>query len=119
MRTEITIPFAFDTAPIEQMLQKDGEREAMRILENIVSEGLWKAMPEKSDRYSYGYGSKSKEPEIDWKAYVDRMLSSFIDEHSEEIIDEAALLLAARASRKKSWRDVLAEVKAETDGSES
>ena len=30
MRTEIVIPFAFDTAPIERLLQEQGEDEVMR-----------------------------------------------------------------------------------------
>lgn len=33
----------------------------------------------------------------------------------QEVIDEAALLLAARAGRKKAWREVLAEVKEQMD----
>lgn len=116
MRTEITIPFAFDTAPIEEMLQRDGEKEAMRILENVVNDGIKKALPKKS-KYTYdGYGriAESK-PEVDWKAYIDRMVNRFLDAHHDEIVDEAALLLAARASRKKPWRDVLAEIKAESE----
>lgn len=116
MRTEIVIPFAFDTAPVEKLLQEQGEAEVMKRLDSIVMEGIKKALPEKEPSYSYGAYRRHEnvgEPEIDWQGYVNEKLSSWINQHSQEIIDEAALLMAARGARKKAWREVLAEVKEE------
>lgn len=108
MRTEITIPFAFDTAPIETMLQKHGTEEAMKIIERMVRENVISQVPKERDYYGV---RKSDNP--DWKAYMDERVDLWMDEHAEEIIDEAALLLAARAGRRAKWRDVLREFKEE------
>ena len=107
MRTEIVVPFAFDTTPIETMLQKQGKDEAMKILRQMVEDNAIKQIPRK-ETYS---GTKLNEP--DWRRYMDGYLYSWLNDHTEEIIDEAALLLAARAGRKNKWREILREVKEE------
>lgn len=113
MRTEIVIPFAFDTAPIEKLLQEQGEQEVMRIIEKLVMDGVRASMPQKV-QYGYsGYQQQKKEPEIDWRKFFEDRFSRWMDDHCQEIIDEAALLMAAKGSRKKAWREVLAEVKAD------
>ena len=108
MRTEIVIPFAFDTAPIEKLLQEQGEAEVKSIIEKMVKEGVWAALPKK---YTYGYSNK--EPEVDWKKFIEDRLHRWLDEHQQEIIDEAALLMAAKGGRNKAWREVLAEMRDE------
>lgn len=113
MRTEIVIPFAFDTAPIEKLLQEQGETEVMRIIEKLVMDGISAALPNKSQGYYRGYQQQNKEPEIDWRFFLENRFASWLDYHQQEIIDEAALLMAAKGSRKKAWREVLAEVKAD------
>lgn len=107
MRTEITIPFAFDTAPIEQMLQERGTEEAMKIVERMVRENVISKVPKQRDYY----GSETDKP--DWKRYIDQEFRLWLDEHEQEIVDEAALLLAAKAGRKGPWRNVLREIKEE------
>ena len=108
MRTEIVIPFAFDTAPIEKVIQNQGEQEVRRIIEDMVREGI------KSNGYAYMSGNDPKlSVEIDWRKFVEDRFTRWLDEHTQEIIDEAALLMAAKGSRKKAWREVLAEVKAD------
>lgn len=111
MRTEITIPFAFDTTPIETMMQDHGVEEAMRILRELVEKNAIEKIPKKRDYYSYMHNIN----EPDWKAYMDDMTRDWLDDHMQEVIDEAALLLAAKAGRKKAWREVLAEVKEQMD----
>lgn len=102
MRTEIVIPFAFDTAPIEKVIQNQGEQEVKRIIEDVVREGIKNAMPKKSNGHAY-----------DWRGFLENRFNRWLDEHQQEIIDEAALLMVAKGSRKKAWREVLAEVKAD------
>lgn len=104
MRTEITIPFAFDTTPIEEMLQKHGEEEAMRILRKMVEDNVIKEVPKK--RTYYG---TTDEP--DWHGLMEKCFVDWLNEHKEEVIDEAALLLAAKACRTKKWRELLTEIK--------
>lgn len=108
MRTEIVIPFAFDTAPIEKLLEERGEAEVMRILSEKVDSAVIANLPMKND--GYGYNAK-KVP--DWRGFLENRFYRWLDEHTQEIIDEAALLMAAKGSRKKAWREVLAEVKAD------
>lgn len=109
MRTEIVVPFAFDTTPIEAMLQEQGKDEAMKILHQMVENNVIKQIPRKETYY----GRKLNEP--NWRRYMDEYFRSWLDDHVEEIIDEAALLLAARAGRKNKWREVLREVKEESE----
>ena len=114
MRTEFVIPFAFDTTPLEKVIQNQGEQEVRRIIEDMVREGVKDAMPKKSNGYAYMSGNDPKlSVEIDWRKFVEDRFSRWLDEHQQEIIDEAALLMAAKGSRKKAWREVLAEVKAD------
>lgn len=106
MRTEVVIPFAFDTAPIEEMLQERGEKEVMRILADKVDAAVIANLPTKPD--GYGYNAKQVP---DWRRLLEDRFSRWLNEHQQEIVDEAALLLATRGGRKKAWREVLAEVK--------
>lgn len=114
MRTEFVIPFAFDTTPLEKVIQNQGEQEVKRIIEDMVREGVKDAMPKKSNGYAYMSGNDPKlSVEIDWRKFVENRFDRWLDQHQQEIIDEAALLMAAKGSRKKAWREVLAEVKAD------
>lgn len=108
MRTEIVIPFAFDTAPIEKLLEEQGEAEVMRILAEKVDAAVIANLPTKHD--GYGYYAKQVP---DWRGFLENSFSRWLDEHQQEIIDEAALLMAARGGRKKAWREVLAEMRDE------
>lgn len=110
MRTEITIPFAFDTTPIEHMMRDHGVEETMKILREIVEENAISQIPKRKENYYY-HVKNGNDP--DWKGYMDDIARSWLDEHAQEIVDEAALLLAARAGRKKAWREVLAEIRSE------
>ena len=115
MRTEILVPFEFDSGPVEAMLQRDGERVAMDHVHSIVEKGLLSAMPS-SNRGYYGNGKPAKVSDIDWRRFVNDHFDKWLDAHHDEIVDEAALLMAMRAGRKKAWRDVLAEYRDESDG---
>lgn len=109
MRTEITIPFAFDTTPIEHMMRDHGVEEAMKILREIVEENAISQIPKM--RENHYYVKNGNDP--DWKGYMNDIARKWLDEHAQEIVDEAALLLAAKAGRKKAWREVLAEIRSE------
>jgi hypothetical protein len=114
MRTEITVPFAFDTTPIEMLLQEHGMEEAMKVLERLVKENLESQLPKRRDYY----GNELPSAKPDWKKLAEDLYEKFLEKHMEEIIDEAALLLAMKATRKKQWREVLRELK-EQEGQES
>lgn len=112
MRTEIVVPFAFDTAPIEKMLEEVGKDEVTKRIDELIKDYVLSAIPKEGDGWhSSGDGWYSPGNKPDWKSLVIRRVDAFLDSHSKEIIDEAAVLLAMRAGRKAAWRDVLAEYK--------
>lgn len=51
--------------------------------------------------------------DCDWQALVERCIRDYLDEHVDEIVSTAALVLAMRTSRRKPWRECLAEATAE------
>ena len=109
---DVTIPFRFDTSPIEQQIANIGEQEAERVVSSTVKMAIADALPKKYR--SYGYSTDDSE--IDWKRFIGERLDGWIDGHKQEIIDEAAMLLAMRASRRVAWREVLDEYRKEADG---
>lgn len=109
---DVTIPFSFDTSPIEEHIANIGAQEAQKLIESVVRKGLLSALHKKG---SYWAGNPSNEDEIDWKRVVNERIDDFIDSHKDEIVDEAAMLLAMRGSRKKTWREVLEELKGDQD----
>ena len=108
MRTEIVIPFAFDTAPLEKLLQEQGEEEVMKILTKLVEENVIHQIPKKRIGYNY---RETNDP--DWNKFLTENFYKWLNDHAEDIIDEASLLLAKRAGSKKKWREVLTEMKEE------
>jgi siroheme synthase (precorrin-2 oxidase/ferrochelatase) len=106
MRTEITVPFTFDTAPIEQKLQDIGANEVEGRVDELIRSHVDAVLPKSG-------GTWMEKPKPDWGQYLNDRMHTFFDEHSQEIIDEAAMLLAMRASRRKSWREVMVEYKEE------
>lgn len=108
MRHELTIPFSFDTGPIEAMLAKVGEDEVRKMIEQITRDGINKALSN-----VYGYEWYRNQKDVNWKKVIGDRIDSFIERNRQEVVDEAALLMAMRGSRKKAWREVLEELKEE------
>jgi hypothetical protein len=106
MRTEIVVPFTFDTDPIEQRLQNVGVEEVNKRIDEIITEHVLDVLPKTMSAWN-------GDVKTDWRAYVDSRMDAFLDEHTQEIVDEAAILMAMRASRRKAWKDVLAEYREE------
>lgn len=101
---DVTIPFRFDTSPIEAQVATIGFDEVAKIIDKVVKEGIAKALP-----HSYNYRGN----DIDWRSYINVYMDKWMERHKEEVIDEAALLMAMRGSRKLKWREVLEEYRAE------
>lgn len=111
---DVTIPFSFDTSPIEAQVAQFGENEAKKVIREVTMRGICSVMPSKNKSY-WNDGKAKDENDINWKSYVDERVGEWLERHKEEVIDEASLLLAMRGSRKKVWREVLEEYKAERD----
>lgn len=110
----VTVPFSFDTSPIEEKIAKIGEDRAEEVLEKVVRECISEVMPRAYRRN--GYGMKvERDDEINWHAFVNDRFDAWLEKYTQTIIDEAALLIAARATRRKAWRETLAELRESGD----
>lgn len=106
MLHEVMIPFTFDTTPVESLVAETGEAEVKRAVEEIVEKGVKASLPK---RYSYGRVNY----DVDWNQLVKECINEWLNEHAQEIVDEAVILLAARGRSKKQWREMLAEIREE------
>ena len=115
MINEIVIPFQFNTAPIEDRLQEHGYEEIVRQIIEKAEKAMLDKLPcgRNSNNWYYDKATAKKLSDVDWKGMAYDRLDAAISEHMDEIVDEAALLLAMRGNRKKKWREVLAELKEE------
>lgn len=111
---DVTIPFSFDTTPIENQIANIGAQEVKSIIREVTLNGIYSALPSKRNGY-YNSLTPTKDSDINWKSYVDDRMYKWLDAHRQEIVDEAALLVAMRAGRTTQWRKVLDELKAERD----
>lgn len=107
MRSEFLIPFEFDTGPIERKLEESGYEEIWKGLVGQCEDGLLRAFP------GTYYNQPRSIGEVDWRRFAEKAMEGMVAAHLQEVVDEAALLLAMRASRKKAWREVLEEYRAE------
>lgn len=116
MNHEIMIPFNFDTSFIERKLQDDGYNEVINQLIEQAQDQMKSQLPTKGGRYD-AWAKKTLPKEIDWASMFNRRFDKWFDnwvaEHGQEIIDEAAVLMAKRASSRKAWKEVLAEYQKE------
>lgn len=119
MQHVINIAFDFDDRSISDYVErhaKDDIRDTAvaEIMDQIRKSGL----PTRPYPASRALGAKG--PSVDWHAVVqdrvDHEIDLFLDDHAQDVIDEAALLVARRVERRKSWRETLADVHAEADG---
>lgn len=107
---DVVIPFRFDTSTIEEQIKNIGESEVAKVIREVTLNALCSVMPSKRRGY-YRELTPASTSDIDWRRYVDERMYEWLNEHADEIIDEAALLLAAKAKSRRKWRDVLAELK--------
>lgn len=98
MRTEIVIPFALDTAPVEQRLEDEAFDIIVKRLEDEARKQINEKLPKR-------YGKN------DWETYIAWQMRKFLDEHADEVVETAAILLAKKARDKRRWRQVLEEMK--------
>ena len=110
---DVTIPFCFDTSPIEKQIANIGEQEVKRLIHDVTLKGIYSVLPKNNGWYRE---TPKNDDEVNWKQYLDAQLDKWFDKNRQAIIDEAALLMAMRAGRKKAWREVLEELKEERDG---
>ena len=117
MKHMLTIPLEFDTDLIEQRLQRDGYEDVLHELREKVEGELLSHLPGNSRSYYTSTRPKDFD-EVNWGKFAGERIDAWLCEHSAEVVDEAALLLAQKGSRKAKWRDILAELKAQEDATD-
>lgn len=110
----VTIPFTYDTSPIEAQIANIGAQEVAKVIDSVVRQGIAEALPSDYGYSPYGIGKDGK-PKVNWHKYVNDYMDKWMERHAQDVIDEAALLMAMRGGRKKAWREVLDELKEERD----
>ena len=85
---DVTIPFSFDTTPIENQIANIGAQEVKSIIREVTLNGIYSALPSKRNGY-YNSLTPTKDSDINWKSYVDDRMYKWLDAHRQEIVDEA------------------------------
>lgn len=98
MRTELLVPFQFDTEAVEKRIEAEAYDKIVNDIRHDAMNELKRSLPK-----SYGC--------TDWKSAVRNWLWEWFDEHADEVIDYAIILLAQKAKDKRRWRVVLDEIK--------
>lgn len=111
---DVTIPFSFDTSPIERQIAELGSDEVAKVVDSVVRQGIAEALPADYGYSPYGTDKQGK-PKVNWRRYVNDYMDKWMELHAQEVIDEAALLMAMRGGRRKAWREVLEEYREERD----
>ncbi len=101
MKTEFLVPFQFDTTAVEQRLESEAYNRIVEDIENKVMAEIKQSLPRR-------YGKP------DWQSVAEHWFWNWLDNHDEEIIDMAIILLAKKAKDKRRWKDVLRELKEES-----
>lgn len=106
MKEVMTIPFEFDTGPIERRLQENGYELVMLSLTDKCEAKMLSTLSKKG-----GYWRETPETwdEVDWKDIVYRRINQAIDDNVDEIIQLAALMLAKRVGSRKKWKEIADE----------
>jgi hypothetical protein len=108
----VNVPFEFDERAIEEKLRVEGDRIVDHTIRDMVRDDVIAQLPKRHTYYGYGSG----EGEVDWGEAMRQMFSEYLSEHVSEIVDEAAVLLAMRAEKRKGWKAAVAEYRASLEG---
>lgn len=111
MKEILTIPIEFDTSAIESRLETDGYEMVIESITKAVMTSILKCLPGEPRGYYSGNSAPRSFDEVNWSKFVGQRLDLWMQEHAEEVVDEAAILLAQKGARKRKWRDLVHELK--------
>jgi len=99
----INIPLQVDEQQMEEVIQRDYEAKILdRITEQI------KTCLMHNSRFTYtGYRDKEEKIEDGMKALIEGQIKSFLNDHTEEIIEGASKILADKLARSKKGKAIL------------
>ena len=98
----INIPLQVNEQQMEEVIKRDYEGKILdRIMEHI------KTCIMTNSRYSYSaYRGKEEKIEDGMKVLIESQIQHFLDEHRQEIIDEASKILADKLARSKKGKAI-------------
>lgn len=96
----VNVAFDFDDDKVRKILEDSAEKKVIDELKEEVYRSLSKR--------SYGYGQYSKEEIL--KSLAERAVDSFFEDYKNEIIQEAAKILADKLVRSKAVKEATKQV---------
>ena len=96
----VNVAFDFDDDKVRQILEDSAEQKVI----DEIKDDCYKAIVKRS----YGYGNYSKEEAV--QRLVTSSVDAFFEDYKEEIIKEAAKILAEKLIRSKAVREATKEV---------
>lgn len=103
MQHILNIAFDFDDDAIKKKVEKSIETDINNIIDTIIKDQI-------APFDTLWYGAEKKR---DWSAFnsrIDRLITSFLDEHREEVIERASDKLADSLKRTKAWKEKYSEI---------
>ena len=108
---EFPVSFSLDTSAIDSRLEHDAYDAIITQMAMEIEKKIIKELPAKRTRSYYETIIPKSLDDIDWTTFAAQRLDKWLVDHAQDIIDEAAILLAQKAIKKKAWRDVLHELR--------
>ena len=96
----VNVAFDFDDDKVQKILEDSAEKKVIDELKEEVYRSLSKR--------SYGYGQYSKEEIL--KSLAEESIDSFFEDYKNEIIQEAAKILAEKLVRSKAVKEATKQV---------
>ena len=99
----INIPLQVDEQQMEEVIQRDYEAKILdRIMEYVKT-----CLMNYSRSWYATYRGKEDKIEDGMKVLIEGQIQHFLDEHRQEIIDEASKILADKLARSKKGKAIL------------
>lgn len=93
----INIPLQIDEHKMEEVLQRDYEGKILSEIMNQVKKTLY-------DNASRYYGDRVSDGMC---VLIEKQIKSFLNEHKDEVIDNASKILAEKLARSKKGKEIL------------
>lgn len=96
----INIPLQVNEQRMEEVLQRDYEGKVL----NMINEYIQKTLANNAEKY---YGDKVSDG---MRVLVEAQIDKFLKAHRDEIIENAAVVMAEKLARSKRGKELLEEV---------
>ena len=96
----INIPLQVNEQKIEEVLQRDYEGKVLNMINDYIKKTL-------ADNATVKYGDRVS---VGMRVLVEAQIDKFLEAHRDEIIKNAAVVMAEKLARSKRGKELLEEV---------